>query len=136
MMLWYLSPPCRASPETVELKGGYTSLGIRVKVLPHIIAFLWLPVESIKILKRVLPQPEEDFKEQMTTFIEKAKLLARSAPRWLWDRLTGAPCCLTHYTLGLVLSWPVACVAPESLLNSQRSLLSMLSQQSHNNLLE
>ena len=45
---------CRASSETQELNSGYERLGLRTKVLPHIIAFLWLPTECLNIARRVL----------------------------------------------------------------------------------
>lgn len=101
---------CSASSMTVKLKGGYESLDIRVRVLPHIIAFLWLPHECIDIMRKVLPQSDEEFKQQMRSFIKDARNLARSAPEWCWDRLSGEYSCpsLCSIDLGHAIAYLIS----------------------------
>ena len=79
----------RASPETVELGGGCALLGLKVKILPHIIAFLWKPEECLQITKRVLPSTDTSLPQRMHSFIREGRCLVATAPQWLWDRMTG-----------------------------------------------
>ena len=85
---------CASSPsESRQLQRGYAVLGLRARLLPHPIAYLYMPKACVEVTRRALPQHEEALQDRLSSFVVKARVLQKTAPQWAWRRLQSKATC-------------------------------------------